>query len=535
MSQIIQVEGCTFSTEELQRFHRYYAWSATDKDFVTVDQRIDYYTANIDTSIDSQRLRDWLRTMDAPNKPPSDELYIRFETYDFAHAPGFNSLLAEVYNTDGTSKHELDTRMEQAKAQYYSEHVEALSYDEYRAYKEARAPKPVCPYQHLWDRGEEGSTGGRQLDNVWVVDLADFLDQSAEDRELLTLETVSRIHDAIRQSAYDEQYHAVAIINRHCNTEDSSCSFLPPLETTSVERRREVLGALLRLQIELRQLNQSKPVVIFASGPVDASVIGVVLSTADVITTEKFSVSLAPSMQAFPLAALYDWSTRIEVPGTAEFMACHPDLTLRSSEWADLGLGQGFIAHRHLAGCMDRILLAASCPPPSTRDALRKAYVAESVYPGPSKIGVWKPEIEKYFAPLARGGSLDGLIQALMELDSAWARKYLALVDDSSWQRVARLRVAALQSARDMEYSKALAMEFAVTNAWALDPSVSADVLVNSPVDDSLSEILNGSKAATTVDIPEECPFAKMYRKNPERFKHLDLQKIAKHRSVDLQ
>ncbi|KAJ2831916.1 hypothetical protein FBU31_002182, partial [Coemansia sp. 'formosensis'] len=189
MSQITQVEGCTFSTEELQRFHKYYTWSATDKDFVTVDQRIDYYTANIDTSIDRQRLRDWLRTLGAPGKQPSDELYSRFEAYDFAHAPGFNSLLAEVYNTDGTSKHELDTRMEQVKARYYSEHVEAFSYDEYRAYKEARAPKPVCPYQHLWDRGEEGSTGGKQLDNVWVVDLADFLDQSAEDRELLTLET----------------------------------------------------------------------------------------------------------------------------------------------------------------------------------------------------------------------------------------------------------------------------------------------------------------------------------------------------------
>ncbi|KAJ2886836.1 hypothetical protein H4R27_000368 [Coemansia aciculifera] len=523
MSQISQVEGCAFSTEELQQFHKYYTWSSTDLDLATADQRIDYFSANIDPSIDTQRLRDWLRTMEVPDKSVSDEIYSRFDAYDFAHAPGFNNLLAEVYNTDGVSKHELDLRMEQAKARYYNEHVESLDYDEYRAYKEARAPKPVCPYQHLWDHGEEKSTG-KQLDSVWVVDLADYLDQPAEGKELLTVATVSKIHDAIRQS-YGEQYHAVAIINS--KAEDSR-PFLPPLE-----RQQEALAALLRLQIELRQLNQSKPVVIFASGPVDASTIGVVLSTADVITTDKFSVSLAP-VQEFPLAALYDWSSRLEYPGTAEFIACHPDLVLRSSEWADLGLGQGFIAHRHLASSRDRILLAASCPPPSTRDALRKAYVAESVYPGPSKISVWRPEIGKYFAPVAQGiKSLDGLIEELQELDTAWARKYLALADDKEWLRVAGLRVAALRSARDMEYSRALAMEFAVTNAWTRDSSVSADVLVKSPVDDSLSEILNGSKP--TVDIPDECPFAEMYRKNPERFKHIDLQQIAKHRSVDLQ
>ncbi|KAJ2494847.1 hypothetical protein IWW47_004384 [Coemansia sp. RSA 2052] len=80
-------------------------------------------------------------------------------------------------------------------------------------------------------------------------------------------------------------------------------------------------------------------------------------------------------------------------------------------------------------------------------------------------------------------------------------------------------------------------MEFAVTNAWALDSSVPAEELIASPVDASLSEILNGSRSPGTAasDIPDECPFAKMYRKNPDRFKHIDLQQIAKHRSVNLQ
>ncbi|KAJ2729355.1 hypothetical protein IW152_005647, partial [Coemansia sp. BCRC 34962] len=509
MSLITQVEGCIFSAEELQRFHKYYTWSSTDSDHTTVDERIDYFAANIDSSIDIQRLRAWLSTMDAHNKPPVNELYSRFEAYDFANAPGFNKLLAQVYNTDEASKYELDMRMEQAKARYYSEHIEPLNYDEYKAFKEARAPKPVCPYQHLWDLREEGSTSGKLLDNVCVVDLADYLGQLVGE-ELLTLEAVSKIHDAVRQSAYNEQYHAVAIVNSNCSAEDSSRSFLPPLEATTVERQHEALSALLRLQVELRQLGQSKPVVIFASGPVDSSAIGVILSTADIVTTDKFSVSLATSVQKFPLAALYDWSTRLEHPGTAEFIACHPDLVLRSSEWAGLGLGQGFIAHRHLAGTMDRILLAASCPPPSTRDALRKAYMAESVYPGPSKISVWRPEIEKYFAPMANGGSLDELIEALRGLDLEWTKKYLALVGDGSWQRVARLRVAAMRRARNMGYSQVLAMEFAATNAWAKNPSASADVLVNGSVDDSLSEILGGSKPAIaeTVDIPEECPFA---------------------------
>ncbi|KAJ2074979.1 hypothetical protein IW146_003264 [Coemansia sp. RSA 922] len=520
MSQISQVEGCTFSTEELQKFHKFYTWSSADLDLSTVDQRIDYFSSNIDPSIDTQRLREWLSTMDLP---VVDELYSRFDAYDFAHAPGFNNLLAEVYNTKDVNKHELDLRMEQAKARYYNEHVEPFNCEEYRAYKEASAPKPVCPYQHLWDHGDERSTG-RRLDNVCVVDLADYLDQPVDSKELLTLATVSKIHDAIRQ-AYEEQYYAIAIINS--NTDDSR-PFLPPLE-----RQQEAFAALLRLQIELRQLNQSKPVVVFASGPVDASTIGVVLSTADVITTDNFSVSLSP-VQEFPLAALYDWSTRLEYPGTAVFIACHPDLILRSSEWTDLGLGQGFIAHRNLASSMDRVLLAASCPPPSTRDALRKAYMAESVYPGPSKISVWRPEIERYFAPVSQGiKSLDELIGELSEFDTAWARKYLALIDDKEWLAVARLRVAALRSARDMEYSRVLAMEFAVTNAWTKDSSLPADVLIKSPADDSLSDILNVPKPA--VDIPDECPFAKMYRKNPERFRQIDLQQITKHRHVDLQ
>ncbi|KAJ2908489.1 hypothetical protein GGI21_002837 [Coemansia aciculifera] len=482
------------------------------------------------------------------NSEKSTMLYDRFEAYDFACAPGFNSLLADVYNTENASKPELDARMEQAKASYYNDKVEPLNYDEYRAHKETSAPTPVCPYQHLWDseKSKGGSSDTKALANVWVVDLADYLDQPTDGEEQLTLAAVSRIHDAIRQAAYDEKYFAIAIVNRNCNSaeDEQPRSFLPPLETSTAERQREALAALLRLQIELRQLNQAKPVVIFANGPVDASTVGVVLSTADVVTTDRFSVSLAPTLasaQAFPLAALFDWCSRLEQPGTAEYIACHPDLVLRSSEWAALGLGQGFIAHRHLGSSIDRILLAASCPPPSTCDALRKAYIAESVYAGPSKISVWKPEIEKYFGPLALGEiSVDILVQNLRVLDKPWTKKYLVHFVDSLTSietRVAKLRVAALQAAKDLEYSQVLAMEFALTNAWtSSDSSVSADELVKSPVDASLAEILNFSRSAAPAvdDIPDECPFAKMYRKNPDQFKHIDLTQIAKHRSVDL-
>ncbi|KAJ2743610.1 hypothetical protein GGI20_003616 [Coemansia sp. BCRC 34301] len=554
MAEISQVDGCDFSTKELQRFHAYYKypWSSVSMGAATLSQRIEYFAANVDSAIDAQRLRGWLRTMgagDSSEKSQADLLYDRFEAYDFAHAPGFNSLLAEVYSTDRVSKHELDTRMELAKATYYSEHVEPLDYGEYCAHREATAPKPVCPYQHLWDAGKSGSeSGGEALANVWTVDLADFLDQptGSTGGEELTLAAVGRIHDAIRQAAYDEKYYAIAIVNRNCSITEGEHvrPFLPSLEAATVERRRVALGALLRLQIELRQLSQAKPVVIFANGPVDASTVGVVLSTPDVVTTDRFRVSVAPthaSVQAFPLAALYDWCARLEQPGTAEYIACHPDLVLRSSEWAALGLGQGFVAHRHLGSSIGRILLAASCPPPSTRDALRKAYIAESVYPGPSKIGVWQPEIARYFAPLARGTvSLDDVVQNLRALDRPWANKYLAHFSDSSsvgdveMTRVARLRVAALQAGRPLEYSQVLAMEFAVTKAWALDSSAPPDELVKSPVDASLSEILNGSRPVTA-DIPDECPFAKMYRKNPDRFRHMDLQQIAKHRSVNLQ
>ncbi|KAJ2696775.1 hypothetical protein H4218_004406, partial [Coemansia sp. IMI 209128] len=51
MRIISQVEGCSFSAEELQRFHTYYTWSSTDLDHATVDERIDYFAKNIDPSI----------------------------------------------------------------------------------------------------------------------------------------------------------------------------------------------------------------------------------------------------------------------------------------------------------------------------------------------------------------------------------------------------------------------------------------------------------------------------------------------------
>ncbi|KAJ2890325.1 hypothetical protein IWW38_004197 [Coemansia aciculifera] len=94
--QISQVEGCAFSTKELQRFHAYYKypWSSVSLDSATVSQRIEYFVANVDPDIDTQRLRDWLHTMDNSEKPTT--LCDRFEAYDFARAPGFNSLLAEV-------------------------------------------------------------------------------------------------------------------------------------------------------------------------------------------------------------------------------------------------------------------------------------------------------------------------------------------------------------------------------------------------------------------------------------------------------
>ncbi|KAJ2462923.1 hypothetical protein GGI02_005349, partial [Coemansia sp. RSA 2322] len=285
LGEISQVEGCTFTTEELQQFHTYYrySWSSAGLSSASVNERIRHFARKVDPTIDTSRLRAWLRTMgivDSSEQSPDDLLYSRFASYDFAHSPGFSELLAEVYSTDSVSKYELDARMEKAKASYYNEHVEPLDYDEYVKHKEANAPRPVCPYQHLWDKEQEsGGAGsvvgnGKPLANVLVVDLADYIDWPEKNlgEELLTLAAVSRIHDAIRQAAYDQKYYAVAIVNSSCSaTEADPRPFLPPLETSIAASQRDALRALLRLQIELRQLSQAKPVVMFANGSVDAS------------------------------------------------------------------------------------------------------------------------------------------------------------------------------------------------------------------------------------------------------------------------
>ncbi|KAJ1789335.1 hypothetical protein LPJ59_005362 [Coemansia sp. RSA 2399] len=528
---IAQVEGCAFSTEELQQFHQYYKhpWEETTK----VNERIEYFVRHIDPTADGKRLRMWLRTMgvvDSSEKSSEAQVYERFEGYDFAHAPGFNETLGAVYmGTDGADGHAIGARMEQAKAEYYARHVEPMDYAAYQAHKEESAPAPVCPYQHLWEdaRAKGHTVDGRGFDRVKVIDLVDFVRPGA----VLTAAVMDSMCAAVVE-AHSPAYYAAALVSSAATADDEAePEFLPRLAHTHVP---QTMRAYVRLQVALRRLNQAKPLVVFASGRVDASTLGIILATADVITTERFSVDMGPttaSAHTFPLAGLHDWAHLAQPCGTAEYVLCNTKLVLHSSEWAALGLGSGVVAHRHLAAAMDRILLAASCPPPHTRDALRKAYVVESAYPGPSRIGVWAAEIARHFAPLASATtSVDDVAVELAAVQAPWAAQF-------AFDSVAALRVAALRKARAMPYSAALALELGATVAWASGER-SVEALLAAAADPaSVAEIAGGSADASerSVEaIPAECPFAQMYRENPDRFKNVDLSAVAGHKALNL-
>ncbi|KAJ1958468.1 hypothetical protein EC988_000290 [Linderina pennispora] len=543
-SRITQVEGCEFSTEELQQYHQYYRfeWDTVSLEQASLTERMAYFTSTVDTTIDPGRLRAWLRTMgiiDETEKSDQHKLCDRFEAYDFSTAPGFNAMLGDVYDTDGVSKHELDTRMTRAKAKYYNENVEKLDYQAYVDFKEATKPKPVCPYQHLWDEDKApGSANTKNFANVKIIDIADFVDSGATVR--LSAAALGRIHDEAKE-AYQDQYYALAIVRSSLESDsDGTPVFLPALE--SGEDGSTALKAAIALQVELRKINGAKPVVVFASGSVDASALGIVLSTAELITTEYFSTRLFPENVADEgsavVPALFDWAHLAAEQGTAEYILCRPDLVLRSSELAALGLSHGFIAHRKLEGAMERILMAASCPPPHTRGALRKAYVIESSYPGPSKVQVWRREIAEYFAPLASGSkSVDDLIGELTALNKPWAEQYVAFAASEKGRELVKLRIAALQRARTLEFSSALELEFNAAQAWLWGDNATA-LEIKTPLSTILAEPPKPAKAEDTnplkVEIPGECPFAQMYRRNPERFKHIDLKSIESHSPLSL-
>ncbi|KAJ2554872.1 hypothetical protein EV175_002446 [Coemansia sp. RSA 1933] len=543
--EIAQVDGCEFTTEELQQFHQYYKhpWKAQEG----VNERIAYFVKHIDPTVDSDRLRAWLRTMgivDSSEQLAEAQAYGRFEGYDFARAPGFSETLGVVYK--GKDRYEIEQRMEKAKARYYAEHVEPLDYDAYRRYRKENAPKPVCPYQHMWeDRQQQqkqaGDVGG--FSRVRVVDLADHFKSGAQ----LTAAAMDSIRMDVEQ-AHGAQYYAAALVSAHCmgareekeGEEGDSVVFLPSLDQTT-ETVAQTMQAYVRLQITLRQLVQEKPVIMFASGHIDTSALGIVLSTADVVTTELFSVKVGPgdTPGCYPIPAVYDWAQLNAPEGTAEFIACNTQV-LRGSEWAALGLCTGTVVHGKLGAAMDRILLAASCPPPHTRDALRKACAAESAYPGPSRITVWAPEIERLFVPLANGTlSMDGLATELRTtVKSPWAAKFLAL--DAEAMAVVSLRVAALRAVRqgNLMYSGALALELGATVAWAKgERSVDALLAASDPasVAESTAKTQPAAASGTLAEpLQRECPFAQMYRDNPERFKHVDLSAVAGHRTLDL-
>ncbi|KAJ1721630.1 hypothetical protein LPJ61_006018 [Coemansia biformis] len=327
-------------------------------DTASLPERIQHFASSVDADTDCARLQAWLRTMgivDDREKTDAARLYGRFEQYDFAAAPGFNQLLTDVYVSNDVSRYGIGERMDLAKAKYYNQHVEPLDYAEYRVFKESAAPRPVCPYQHLWESSgaakEQPETA--KFASVKTIDIANLgVDGCAG---LLTLATIGRIRDSVRE-AYDDKYHAVAIVNSSCSDSmGPEPVFLPALDASG--DIGAILRAAARLQIDLRSLNKVKPLIMFANGAVDASALGILFSTSDLVASEMFAVNVAPGSQSsrtFPFAALYDWahlsddSSRTE-PGTAEYILSNPDLVLRSSEWMPLGLDIGFVAHRKFA------------------------------------------------------------------------------------------------------------------------------------------------------------------------------------------
>ncbi|KAJ1721109.1 hypothetical protein LPJ53_004323, partial [Coemansia erecta] len=462
-SLISQVDGCDFTTDELQQFHGYYkyTWPAPLKNS-SLAERIQHYST-VDPSIDTARLRLWLRTMgiqDESEKSDEAKLYDRFEAFDFSTAPGFSELLTQVFtDSQQTNKHEINERMERAKIEYYSR-IEDISYDGYRRFKEENAPKPVCPYQHLWEKEKETAANVRQIEHVKIIDLAEYPDVE------MTTETLDLIREEAVEAETDTDIYALAIIR----SSSDHTVFLPALcSAGGINGILETLRARMRLEVTLRKLNSSKPVIFFANGSVDPSTLALMQTTGETVLSDSFS--LDPTSVSYP-TSIQSWTQMTDLPsGTVEYILCHPNLVIRGSEWQGaLGLGRGFISQRNFANATERILVAASCPPPQTRNALRQTCVIESAYPGPCKISVWKPEIEKYFAPLAEdagsvSASLDKLVNKVGQIRKPWAEKYLAFAGSSDENKKRAVWVAALQAARQMEYSQVLALEYSLTEA----------------------------------------------------------------------
>ncbi|KAJ1861257.1 hypothetical protein LPJ73_001070 [Coemansia sp. RSA 2703] len=542
-SLISQVDGCDFTTEELQQFHGYYkyTWPASLENS-TLAEKIQHYTT-VDPSIDSSRLRLWLQTMgirDESEKTEEAKLYDRFEAFDFSTAPGFSELLTGVFiDSQQTNKHEINERMERAKIEYYSR-IEDINYDKYRKYKEENAPKPVCPYQHLWEKEKEAAANVSQIENVTIIDLANYSDDK------MTTETLNLIREKVIEAEKDADIYALAIIRSSADHK----AFLPALSTDGgVNGALDTLRARMRLEVSLRKLNTLKPVIFFASGSVDPSTLALMQTTSETVLSDSFSID--PTCAPHP-TSIQSWAQMSDLaPGTVEYILCHPNLIIRGSEWQGaLGLGRGFISQRNFANATERILIAASCPPPHTRNALRQACVIESVYPGPCKISVWKPEIQKFFAPLAEdvcsaSASLDRMINEVDQVGKPWAEKYLTFAGSSNEKEKRAIWIAALRACRQMEYSQALALEYNLTETIMsnqYDNAETATSLVERVIADGLSiaQILDADNVenqtqddAIKVEIPGECPFAKMYRKNPERFKNIDLKAISDHRSLN--
>ncbi|KAJ1900541.1 hypothetical protein LPJ66_001398 [Kickxella alabastrina] len=532
-TKITQVDGCGFTSSELEQFHAFYKypWSTHSLSDASLEEKLTHYTKHHpDASL--SRLQQWLES----TQNPQAQLYERFRAFDFASAPGFHALLAKVYGDKEVNKHDIEQRMERAKVEYYSG-IEQMDYGEYVAYKESTAPKAQCPYQHLWQGDQESSpAASKEVGHVRVLDLTEFFGSP------VTADAMDRLARAVGEAGQDPGCHAVAVLSS-----SSSGVFLPALDSGDLAAARRTLRARLRLEIALRQLNAEKPLVVFANGSVHPSAFSLLQTTRETILSEEFSLQPASPLPY----ALYNWAHLSDAvaPGTAEYALGHRALTIRGGEWqGELGQGCGFVGRRNWEPSKSRILLAASCPPPHTRNALRQACLVESQYPGPCRIGVWKKEILQYFAPLIQPSSPEGstygageLVRELGKADKPWARKYVEFGQAVDGRRQWELWVVALRAARDMEYSQALALEYNLADAlWgsadAGDIACAEQLVRRAANGPSLSEILgsadsapNNTHAAVVADVPAECPFARMYRQDPARFAHIDLGALSLH------
>ncbi|KAI7821484.1 hypothetical protein BX661DRAFT_188396 [Kickxella alabastrina] len=489
-TKITQVDGCDFTSSELEQFHAFckYPWSTHSLSDASLEEKLTHYTKHHpDASL--SRLQQWLESTQNPQ--------------------------AQLY--------------ERAKVEYYNG-IEQMDYGEYVEYKESTAPKAQCPYQHLWQNDQEPHQQPERGGPREGVGFDRFFDSP------VTADAMDKLARAVGEAGQDSGCHAVAVLSS-----SSSGVFLPALDSGDLVTARRTLRARLRLEIALRQLNAEKPLVIFANGSVHPSAFSLLQTTRETILSEDLSLP----------CALYNWAHLSDAvaPGTAEYALGHRALTIRGGEWqGELSQGCGFVGRRNWERSKSRILLAASCPPPHTRNALRQACLVESQYPGPCRIGVWKKEILQYFAPLIRASSPEGstygageLIRELEKADKPWARKYVEFGQAVDGRRQWELWVVALRAARDMEYSQALALEYNLADAlWdsadAGEIACAEQLVRRAANGPSLSEILgsadsapNNTQAAVVADIPAECPFARMYRQDPSRFAHIDLGALSLH------